>query len=63
MNKIDSSIRLTDAMEREFLMKAVEEQLRFRPLEALRSLLSRLFASKARRQASNTFAGELKTTH
>lgn len=63
MNKIDSSVRLTDAMEREFLMQAIEEQLRFRPLEALRGLLSRIFSGKARRQAASGFSGQLKATH
>lgn len=62
MNKIDSSARLTDAMEREFLMQAIEEQLRLRPVQALRGLMARLFSGK-KRPAAKGFSGELKATH
>lgn len=39
------NIRLTDELERQLLMRAIEEQYRFKPGKALKQLFARLAAS------------------
>jgi len=38
-------IRLTDELERQLMMQAIEDQYRFKPMLALKDFLSKLFAA------------------
>lgn len=48
----NSSTRLTDALERDLLAKAMEDQFRFRPFRSVSKLVTGIasFAAKARAQ-------------
>jgi hypothetical protein len=41
-NQVNSTIRLTDELERQLMMQAIEEQFRFKPGVALKGLFSRI---------------------
>lgn len=51
---VTTSTRLTDALERDLLAKAMEDQFRFRPLRAVSKLVVGIasFAAAARAQTS-----------
>lgn len=42
MIRLTAETRLTDELERQLMMQAIEEQFRPKPLQALKRLLSRL---------------------
>lgn len=42
MMKIDENFRLTDELERQLMLEAIEEQFRFKPMQALKQLFARL---------------------
>ena len=44
MNTQGNDIRLTDELERQLMMQAIEEQFRFKPLAALKGLVAKLAA-------------------
>jgi hypothetical protein len=56
MLNINSDTRLTDELERELMMQAIQEQFRPHPLRALKSLLAKLGAGaqRANQPAMNT---------
>ncbi len=43
MIHVGKDIRLTDELERQLMMQAIEDQYRFKPLLALKNLFSKLF--------------------
>ncbi|WP_102072248.1 hypothetical protein [Pollutimonas subterranea] len=51
-------IRLTDELERQLMMQAIEEQFRFKPLEALKGLFAKLAALLPRSKVSNGQAAQ-----
>lgn len=51
MKYANQEIRLTDELERQLMMQAIEEQFRFKPLVSLKNLFSKLSGS-ARKPAA-----------
>ncbi len=47
MINVDKNIRLTDELERQLMMQAIEEQFRFKPIVALKNGLARIAATFA----------------
>ena len=49
-----NTVRLTDALERDLLAKAIDQQFRFRPLRSIGNLVSNTasFIAKARAQTN-----------
>ncbi|NYT85576.1 hypothetical protein [Pollutimonas harenae] len=50
MINVAKDARLTDELERQLMQQAIEEQYRFKPVEALKKLLTKLFAAADRVQ-------------
>ena len=50
MINVGKETRLTDELERQLMMQAIEEQFRFKPVEALKKLFAKLFAAADRVQ-------------
>lgn len=44
MINVGKDIRLTDELERQLMMQAIEEQFRFKPMVALKNLFARITA-------------------
>ncbi|TAL88704.1 MAG: hypothetical protein EPN46_05840 [Candidimonas sp.] len=42
MKDLNQTIRLTDELERQLMLQAIEDQFRFRPLVALKNLVVRI---------------------
>jgi hypothetical protein len=42
MNNLGKNIRLTDELERQLMMEAIEEQFRFKPGVALKNLMAKV---------------------
>jgi hypothetical protein len=57
MIHLTSNTRLTDELERQLMMQAIEEQFRPRPLRALKRLLGKLKVAAPQTRAAHT--GEL----
>ena len=51
MITVAKDARLTDELERQLMMQAIEEQFRFKPVESLKKLFAKLFAAADRVQA------------
>ncbi|MDS1140994.1 hypothetical protein RE432_11165 [Pusillimonas sp. SM2304] len=51
MINVGKETRLTDELERQLMMQAIEEQFRFKPVESLKRLFAKLFAAADRVQA------------
>ncbi|WP_442596836.1 hypothetical protein ACSBPU_07355 [Parapusillimonas sp. JC17] len=47
MINVGKETRLTDELERQLMMQAIEDQFRFKPLVSLKKLAARLFAGQA----------------
>lgn len=52
MNHVNHDIRLTDELERQLMMKAIEEQYRFKPLVSLKKLFANVFGVSTKPAAS-----------
>ncbi len=48
MINVGKGTRLTDELERQLMMQAIEDQFRFKPLEALKNLFSKIAALLSR---------------
>ncbi|NYT59706.1 hypothetical protein H0A65_12325 [Alcaligenaceae bacterium] len=51
MINVAKDVRLTDELERQLMMQAIEDQYRFKPVEAIKKLFAKLFAAADRAQA------------
>ena len=51
-------IRLTDELERQLMMQAIEEQFRFKPLLELKGLIAKLAALLPRSKATSRQAAQ-----
>ncbi|MGB6105173.1 MAG: hypothetical protein WBF88_15130 [Pusillimonas sp.] len=54
MINVGKDTRLTDELERQLMMQAIEEQYRFKPVASLKKLFAKLFAAADRAQAPAT---------
>ncbi len=59
MKNLNQTIRLTDELERELMLQAIEDQFRFRPMVALKNLATKI----AGLFSSASSAPQVKSAH
>ena len=52
MMNINSGTRLTDSLERQLMARAIEEQMRFKPGQAIKTFFTNVFAKLNREDSS-----------